>query len=312
MVEGYRIVMRNDDEKICNAIKKRIQYQLNHSWVGVLNSSQKDFFLNNFSYDDQIIGYILLDMLLLQNHEQEKQLVKSLIRKFKSSIYNNLRITKNQNSTEIESVILLEMEKTCFIPVTDKNPSDSSNAWTSIIREQVGMSDCFYDMSKIPLLLALNKKYIVFFDDMLGSGNQFDTFLSEKKYYINEKRRVSIWELLSINEQKVYYLCLAGYKEGIDMIKEKYNGIEIIEAEFFDEDDNILSENNEYWAYYDDEFRDRMINRIKEILEEKGIEVPFTRNLSVIFERNRPSNTVFPLYWEKKDNWAPIKAREGD
>ena len=50
--------MPNEDEKICNDIKKRIQYQLNHSWVGVLDSSQKDGFLSNFSSEDQIVGYV--------------------------------------------------------------------------------------------------------------------------------------------------------------------------------------------------------------------------------------------------------------
>ena len=104
-------------------------------------------------------------MLLLHNQEQERQLAKVLIHKLYSSIYKNLRLTQNQRSEEIEGILSGEMNNTCFIPVTDKNPADSSNAWTTIIREQVGVSDCFYDMDKIPLLLALKKNYIIFYDD---------------------------------------------------------------------------------------------------------------------------------------------------
>ena len=304
--------MINEDERICNEIKKRIQYQLNHSWGGVLDSSQKDGFLSNFSSEDQIVGYVLLDLLLLHNQEQERQLAKALIHKLKSSIYKNLRPNQNKKGKQIEDILFEELSKACFIPVADKSPADSSNAWTAIIREQVGVTDCFYDMEKIPLLLALRKNYIIFYDDMLGSGTQFDKFLSKEKYGLNEKKKVSIWELLSNNEVTVYYLCFAGYKEGINIIQEKYQGVEIIEAEFFEEDDSVLSVDNEYWAYYEDEFRDRMIKRMKDILKERGIEEPYTRNLSVMFERNRPSNTVFPLYWTKSGNWTPIKAREGN
>ena len=135
--------------------------------------------------------------------------------------------------------------------------------------------------------------------------------MSKKRFELNEKKSVTIWDLLSKNDVKVYYLCLAGYKEGIDLLKNKYHNLEIIEAELFEEDDNILSKDNEYWAYYDDKFRDCMIGRLVDILKSKGFEEPYTRNLSVMFERNRPSNTVFPLYWINSEQWTPIKAREG-
>ena len=135
--------------------------------------------------------------------------------------------------------------------------------------------------------------------------------MSKKRFELNEKKSVTIWDLLSKNDVKVYYLCLAGYKEGIDFLKNKYHNLKIIEAELFEEDDSILSKDNEYWAYYDDKFRDCMIERVVDILKAKGFEEPYTRNLSVMFERNRPSNTVFPLYWIKSEQWAPVKAREG-
>lgn len=303
--------MTSNEEKICNDIKKRIQYQLNHNWGGILDSSQKDKFLRNFSPEDEIVGYVLLDMLLLHNQEQEKQLTKVLIHKLYSSIYKKIQSDQSQSSMEIETIISKEMKNACFIPVADKNCADSSNAWTSIFRDQVGNSDCFYDVDKIPLLLAIKKRYIIFYDDMLGSGTQFDLFLSKARYCLNDKKQLSLWELLSNCNQKVYYLCIAGYKEGIDKIKKEYHRIEIIEAEFFEDDDNILSRSNEYWEYYDDEFKDYMIKKVKNILKEHEVEEPYTRNLPVIFERNRPSNTVFPLYWLKSEKWNPIKAREG-
>ena len=146
---------------------------------------------------------------------------------------------------------------------------------------------------------------------MLGTGHQFDTFLKKDRFKINDKRALSIKDLMEKNPTIVYYyLCMAGHAEGITTIQTAYPKIHVIVSEIFNNEDSVLSEENEYWAYYGDKERDKIIEVLRKIIKEKNIDEPFSRNLSVIFERNRPSNTAFPLYWYNKE-WIPIKAREG-
>lgn len=302
--------MQSEEKRISSDIQKRIQYHLYHTWGDSIDSTQKDRFMSNFSDENKIVGYVLLDMLLFHNQSQEKQLIKSLLRKLYSSIYKEAEVSLDIDSGDIHSFLEKEMKMACFIPVLDKNPADSSNAWTSIIREQVGGSDSFYEAERIPLLVAIRKKFFVFYDDMLGTGNQFETFLTKKRYDVNEKKAYSILDIVEANDIKVYYLCIAGCSKGIGNIEEKYPRIKVIVSERFEECDSVLSKDNEYWAYYSKDFRNYIIGKIEHILEDEEIEEPFSKNIAVMFERNRPSNTVFPLYWYNKKQWKPLKSRE--
>lgn len=303
--------MIEEDERLIEELQRRIQYQLNHTWVNLIDSTAKDQFLSNFKDEERIAGLVLLDMLLLHNQAQEKQLMKTLLRKLQLQIYKSNYPYQKENSEQIASIVAEEMKSAAFIPVIDKNPADSSNAWSSIVREVTGTSDCFYDVETLPILLSTHKKYIVFYDDMLGTGNQFDDYLKNQRYSLNKKHRLSIAYLLNCNERvQYYYLCMGGYEEGIKRIKSEYPKLQLIVSEQFTEEDSVLSPNNEYWAYYKADERDKIIKILQKKIEEQKINEPFTRNLTAIFERNRPSNTVFPLYWYNKNDWSPIKARE--
>jgi hypothetical protein len=300
------------DEILAEGIQKRIQYQLDHTWLNLIDVTKKDQFLNNFSDEDKIAGLILLDMLLFHNQVQEKQLTKTLIRQLRSQIYKNLDPCQDENSETIFLTINEEMKHMAFIPVIDKNPADSANAWSGIMREMTGTSDCFFDIEKLPLLLTIHKKYIVFYDDMIGTGTQFDDFLRKERFELNDKKKLSIKKLMDESTETLfYYLCLAGHTDGIAKIEKTYPKIRVLVSEKFDNDDSILSKNNENWEYYTDDQRDRIIQILERVMSDRKINIKFTKNLPVIFERNRPSNTVFPLYWYNEDHWLPIKAREG-
>ena len=300
-----------DEFKLIEDIQRRIQYQIDHTWHNLIESTSKDQFLNNFSEEDKIVGLVLLDMLLFHNQTQEKQLIKSLIRKLQSSIYKKEHPRQEESNDTIEKYIQKEMKSVAFIPVSDKNPADSSNAWSALVREITGTTDCIFEANVVPLLMVLKKKYIVFYDDMIGTGTQFDNFVSIGKYELNKKKSISIKEIMENNSAiTCYYLCLAGHTEGVSKIEKSYPWINVIVSEQFDEEDSVLSKDNEYWAYYKADELDKIINILERIIQEKNIDEPFTKNLPIIFERNRPSNTVFPLYWYSEKGWKPIKERE--
>lgn len=301
-----------DEQQLINDIQKRIHYQLNRTWLNSVSSVQKDRFLNNFAEDDKLVGLVLLDMLLFHNQAQEKQLISTLIRRLRTVIYKQSHPHQRDTNIEIERFLQSEMKSTCFIPVTDENPSDSSNAWTALIREKTNFTACFYSVDKLPLLLAMNKRHIVFYDDMLGTGNQFETFLTMNRFPISESKQLSINDLMKFRpEVQYYYICMAAHEDGIKCIGDKWNQLKIIASELFNEYDSVLSTENEYWKFYSEQKRDELIKKLQNVVSKVSPNDRFTKNLPVIFERNRPSNTAFPLYWRNQVSWNALIPREG-
>lgn len=300
----------NDKQNFTEYLEASIHYQMTNTWLNLINSVEKDRFLNNFKPEDKIIGLVLLDMLLFHNQAEEKQLILSLIRKLMSAMYKRKNLKQDDSSKEINSYLQKEMEAICFIPVTDEDPADSSNAWTSILSEFIKTRNEFASIDNLPIHILENKHHIVFYDDMLGTGSQFERFLEKPRFSINERNKISISKLIEQTDTiHFYYMCIAAHKDGIQRIKNKWNQITILASEIFDDKDDILSKENEYWELYENEIRDELIAKIAKYINEFTPDEKFTKNLPIIFERNRPSNTTFPLYWYNQSTWKPLKPR---
>lgn len=300
-------LLRENEEDL---LKKIIQYKSNNTWRNSIDSLQKDKFLNNFSAEEKTAGYVLLDMLLFHNQAQERQLVGTLIRKLQSEIYKQHFPRQDQTSKEINGFLVKELESACYIPVIDEDPVASSNAWSSVVYDCTRAKNCFFSPDKLPLLISLRKKYIIFYDDLLGTGTQFCSFIKKKRFALQDNKSVSIEDIMIKNSDiYFFYICLAGYVEGIKKVENSWDNLRLIVGEKFDETDSILSPENEYWRYYDNEQRDYLINMFLKKTKAIKCSERFTRNLSIMFERNRPSNTISPLYWCDNNDWKPLKAR---
>lgn len=201
-------------------------------------------------------------------------------------------------------------EKMCFVPVDDSDPSASAFSLTSQFKksEYVPTNINYIDLYDMPLMLSLKYKYFVFYDDLIGTGNQFITFWDKKRF--GKNKDISIKELAKKNSDVIfYYLALGGCEKGIQDVKKKIPDLKIIVSEYFPEYYDIFNDKNEYWELNPDK-KETVLKYINEKEKELGSRSPFSKNLAVLFQHGRASNTVLSLYWYKSNGkWKELYKR---
>ena len=165
-------------------VMKKIRFMTNNIWNGI-SFSDVERFLTNFG-EDRIVGLTLLDMLIYYSYEQEEYIVKNLIRLLKRELWISEEVGKRDKSAREINKSLNEVYKTmCFIPVNDHDPSDSAFSLTTIYKKSEDVSRMveYVEVKDIPLMIALQKKFFVFYDDIIGTGTQFRKFWSKTEHF---------------------------------------------------------------------------------------------------------------------------------
>lgn len=299
-----------NDAEWKDSVKKKIRYMTNQVWDGI-NSTDVEEFISNFAERDQIVGWVLLDMLIYYSNEQEESIISNLMRLLKRDIWLKEGMAKNElSSSDIENEFRVIYKKMCFVPVDDSDISASSFSLTSQFKKSEDMSRQvkYIRLADFPLMLAMQYKYFVFYDDLIGTGNQFKTFW--EKPIFGEDKKFSIKDLAEKNPDKCfYYLAFGGCQDGIDLLKKNVPNLRIIISEFFSKSADIFSEENEYWELNPDK-REMVVNYISQKEKELNLKNEFSKNLSVLFQHARASNTALSLYWStKSNNWKELYKR---
>lgn len=292
------------------AVKKKVRYMTNNVWDGI-SFSDVEQFISNFEPDEQVVGWVLLDILIYYSNEQEESIISNLIRLLKRDIWLKEDMAKKGLSSDNINREFDEIyESMCFVPVDDSDISASSFGLTSQFKksEEVSRKVKYIRLEDVPLMMALQKNYFVFYDDIIGTGNQFKTFW-EKPIY-GENQCFSISELAKKNpDKKFYYLVLGGCQEGIDLLKKEIPNLNVIVSEIFSETADIFSEENEYWEMNPDK-KDIVLKFISEKEDELSLKSTFSKNLPVLFQHGRAPNTALSLYWSTKSrNWKALYKR---
>jgi len=240
------------DEQWEKQVMKKVRFMTNYIWNGI-NLSDVEAFLTNFGAD-RIVGLVLMDMLIYYSCEQEEFIVENIIRLLNrdlwisGGVYEKYSSSKNI-SRELESLY----SNMCFVPVKDQDPSDSAYSLSSMYKK----SDClprtvkFINIEDIPLMIALKMEYFVFYDDIIGTGNQFKSFWNDRFHFGNHQ--VTLNEISEKNPNlHFYYLVFGGYENSINELMVQFPNIKIIASEIFTSDYNIYDENNEYWEFNKD------------------------------------------------------------
>lgn len=293
-----------------DTVKKKIRYMTNHVWDGI-SYTDVEKFISNFSPKEQVVGWVLLDMLIYYSNEQEESIISNLMRLLKRDIWLKESMEKRELSSNDIKNEFTEIYKTmCFVPVDESDIASSSFSLTSQFKksEDVSRQVKYIRLADVPLMIALQKKYFVFYDDIIGTGNQFKTFW-EKPIY-GDNNRISISDLVKKNPDKCfYYLVLGGCQDGIDLLKEEIPNLNIIVSEFFPKSADIFSEQNEYWELNPDK-KDIVLNYVSEKEKELNLKNSFSKNLPVLFQHGRAPNTALSLYWStKSNNWKELYKR---
>lgn len=290
-------------------VMKKIRFMTNNIWNGI-SFSDVERFLTNFG-EDRIVGLTLLDMLIYYSYEQEEYIVKNLIRLLKRELWISEEVGKRDKSAREINKSLNEVYKTmCFIPVNDHDPSDSAFSLTTIYKKSEDVSRMveYVEVKDIPLMIALQKKFFVFYDDIIGTGTQFRKFWSKTEHF--GKQNITLNYIAEKNPDiKFYYLVLGGYKNSIDTLMEEFPNLKVIASEIFTKDYDIFNEGNEYWEFNSDK-REQVLQYIQKKESELGSKSSFSLNLPLLFQHSRASNTALSLYWfSKPDKWKELYRR---
>ena len=288
---------------------EKIRFMTNNIWNGI-SFSDVERFLTNFG-EDRIVGLTLLDMLIYYSYEQEEYIVKNLIRLLKRELWISEEVGKRDKSAREINKSLNEVYKTmCFIPVNDHDPSDSAFSLTTIYKKSEDVSRMveYVEVKDIPLMIALQKKFFVFYDDIIGTGTQFRKFWSKTEHF--GKQNITLNYIAEKNPDiKFYYLVLGGYKNSIDTLMEEFPNLKVIASEIFTKDYDIFNEENEYWEFNSDK-REQVLQYIQKKESELGSKSSFSLNLPLLFQHSRASNTALSLYWfSKLDKWKELYRR---
>ena len=290
--------------------KKKIRFMTNSIWNGI-TMTDVDRFLSNFDQDD-ITGLSLLDMLIYYSSEQESNLIESLLLKLKHDLWiKGFLGDRDATSEELLKNMDLLSSRLCFVPVNDENdPASSCYSLSSFYKKSSSLhkSVQFCEPRDIPLMMALKKDIFVFYDDIVGTGNQFKEFWSKTKHFGDFDTTID--DISRLNDNICfYYLALGGCADSVNKLRQKYPNLTILVAESFPENCSVLDETNEYWELNPQNMKDvtGFINNKK---SEFSIHSRFHKDLPVLFQHGRAPNTSLFLYWYGREgNWKELYRR---
>lgn len=291
-------------------VKKKIRYMTNQVWDGLGNTDVESF-MSNFKKEDEIVGWVLLDLLVYYSSEQEVSIISNLMRLLKRDIWISKKMAQsNMSSKDINIEFDKIYKRMCFVPVDESDPSASSFSLTSQLKKSGDVSRFvkYIDIDDIPLMMAMNYKYFVFYDDLIGTGTQFDTFWRKNRF--GKQQKISIQELAQENQDIIfYYLAMGGCQDGVCKLKKNFPNVRVIVSQLFSKDMDVFSDANEYWELNPDK-KKQVLDFIVRKENELSSKSEFTENLPILFQHGRASNTALSLYWfNKSEKWKALYKR---
>ena len=273
--------------EIIKANKKTFDLLLDE-WGFVKDTSLRDnkrgqiiLWLNNFAPSEIEDAILLLSKIQYKDNHLIQDAITHLAKEIKNIFHHNL-------------------DKVKFFPLGE-SPSSSGGMYLYEFRKELGLSEDNFPYS--PFNENLNHAdAIVFFDDIIGSGNQAMLFAKNKLQHI---------------EIDTYYFSIFAYKDGLDEVRNsKYFKNVICEHVFSDEERAF---HDISYVFKNDEIR----SRLKALCEKYGKLLYPEHSLGydnsqslLVFPHNTPNNTL-PIFWASENNekvtavrWNPIWERK--
>jgi orotate phosphoribosyltransferase-like protein len=213
---------------------------------------------------------------------------------------NSIRSIIGNLSCKVQAIFGDELKDVLFFPLGNSSAS-SGSMYLYQYRKELRLSENNFKQDGFEKYLSKNTN-IVFFDDIIGSGNQATTFFNEH---------------LSNKPAKCYYFSLLGLQDGISKINKEAGFEATIVGEILTDEQMAFSENS---CVFTGKERDI----IKPICEKYGDQLFKKYPLGyddtqalIVFPHNTPNNTL-PIIWASNDNetstakilWSPLWNRK--
>lgn len=203
---------------------------------------------------------------------------------------------------EIKNIFNNKLDNVKFFPL-GKSPSSSGGMYLYEFRKDLGLSEDNFPYSSFKENLNQSDA-LVFFDDIIGSGNQAIRFAKNN------------FQNLEID---IYYFSIFAYAEGLENVRNSnyFNYNNVICEHILSDEERAFNDNS--FVFKNSEIR----GRLKSICEKYGRTLYPKHPLGyddsqslLVFPHNTPNNTL-PIFWASENNekatgvrWNPIWERQ--
>lgn len=277
-------------------------------WSGI-KINDLDIWLRNFKDDAEMyFAACVLDKLIYRNQQQVAELVRFL---FQRTLPDLLRFHKISELPDdnLEGYFKNKRPENCpvrFVAVM-KNSDDVSSSSSVILRvfkHEFKINENFF-ISPKNIEDAVEKKgvrLIIFIDDIVGSGKQFNTFISNSR--------------LKKAMQKAFfvYTPLIAHQKGIDAIKQSHSAIKVASVERLDDRHNMFAVNCDAFSENGNTPSNAKLF-YENLLQKRNIKCGEDKKfgmgglaLTFLFYYGAPNNSL-PIFWYSENGWNPLIKR---
>jgi hypothetical protein len=297
-------------ESYYRIIKASYEALISARTIQGVNKTRLDAWYNNFkTAEEKYFAAHLLDSLVFRSEDMIKSACKQIVSKKLPQILVKLGIATTLIEQFQKDLTIGKNKDIIFVPVKLDTPGKSSDV---LIRQFKQVNNISNDRLVYPEAieqLTAESKFIVFIDDICGTGSQFCRFYREH----------DLARLVQEKELTLIYIPLMAHRKGIEKLNRDcpdllLNPLEILNDKhnFFREDPDKVGSN--LW------FKDK-INRVedvqnfyKNLLINNEINIAKTYGtgglgLTVFTNFSSPNNSLHIFYTDKNEKWSPLFGR---
>lgn len=302
--------MIHDEEKqkkYINEVKKRCEFfQQVQVWPVNAKLNYEGWLKNFVTIEEKYIACHILTFFNHYNNEMIDKLLYDAVGK--AGEYLSSQVADWQHSN---------FKKDCyysFIPGENPNPTDSGYAFSTKVRNYLGVSQSkiiFFEQIPDKLKKTKNPIKIIFVDDFVGSGCQCVEAFT-KKHFDNK----SLEEIAISGGHKLIYTPLIANKIGYDRIKNECKSLHIVAPHILGAEYNMFRFDSIFWNQ-DLELFNAGMQLITSKSRQLGIpdnnsEVSLKgfgkQGLAISFEHG-PPDAISALFFYKEKKWIPLVKR---
>lgn len=278
-------------------------------WSGFSNADYTRW-INNFEQieDGKYIATRILDFMLYYSEDDMLKLLDDAIMGiFENEVVLPIQIENSfsQLPSDIEFAVNDAISKTIVMPLIEDlmDPGASGPEIIRAVRNHFRprMQTMFNHM--LPPTAKYERLIIV--DDCIGSGEQCEMFWTNAE--ISQGKLLREW----VNESgaKAYCVALVGYRKTVQKLKLAYPDLEIICAEYIDDQHQVFSEESRCWCDMDEQAWAARL--IESKANENGIALKGHGDFSfaVALHKTIPDWSL-PVLYKNKNEWKHLVERK--
>jgi hypothetical protein len=288
-------------EHVFSCAKKLIEIEY---WDNISQRDLENWICNFTSREERYLAAAILYTLIFRNYKSTSTLGQNIFHIIlpqildENNIYSSTSIKEWLEKLNSVHCRTLPFRFSAIDDVDDRGAKSSSNILTQL-KNKFFDNNLSINSHNIPFHINKGIKAVIFFDDIIGTGTQFEGFYLDRG--------------LDKVEAKIIYIPFATTKHAKDILEGRYANLIISPVEFIEPSNSFFCEHNEFLCniegYTPDDFKEYYLK----VCEQKKINL--NGNLGVggleltyVFNSSTPNNNIAMLM-HKSDTWSGLFKR---